>query len=89
MLGGTGYFAGAPVIGLPDESRPGGWRHVQGAASELFSAVPSRSFFPRGFLWDEGFHQVGGAPEEMSLLCCIKPLSLEPIDLECGGVNEV
>ncbi len=51
MLGGLGYFYGAPRIVLPDG------RVVSGQPAALFTAVPSRSFFPRGFLWDEGFHQ--------------------------------
>lgn len=53
MLGGIGYFFGTsdvrdPVTGAATRSWP----------AALFSAVPSRSFFPRGFIWDEGFHQV-------------------------------
>lgn len=60
MLGGIGYFPGHSLVRL-QEWQPGG---RLGEATErlwdaaLYSAVPSRSFFPRGFLWDEGFHQL-------------------------------
>ncbi|CAI2350082.1 unnamed protein product [Caenorhabditis sp. 36 PRJEB53466] len=51
MLGSLGYWYGYNKVqhhGLQQTYGP----HV------LFSAVPSRPFFPRGFLWDEGFHQM-------------------------------
>lgn len=53
-LGGMGYFTGR------SEVRGAGSNGGNGLSFEasLFTAVPSRSFFPRGFLWDEGFHQV-------------------------------
>ena len=70
MLGGLGYFYGAPRIGLPDG------RVVDGAPAALFTAVPSRSFFPRGFLWDEGFHQVRGA---ICMICIGVQLETSPI----------
>ncbi len=52
MLGGMGYFYGASSVRLPSQRVMPAW------PAALFSAVPSRSFFPRGFMWDEGFHQV-------------------------------
>ena len=52
MLGGLGYFYGSSTIKENEKS------HIAHSAEALFSAVPSRSFFPRGFLWDEGFHQL-------------------------------
>lgn len=67
-LGSMGYFVGASRVKLPPgvtpptppSGQPSGmdptiveyWRDA------LFTATPSRSFFPRGFLWDEGFHQL-------------------------------
>ena len=48
MLGGVAFLHGNAVVGGEMTPMP----------HSLFTAVPSRSFFPRGFMWDEGFHQV-------------------------------
>lgn len=53
MLGGMGYFYGQSVVQSVYNEYP-----LLYPVGALFTAVPSRSFFPRGFLWDEGFHQL-------------------------------
>ncbi|XP_076909251.1 mannosyl-oligosaccharide glucosidase GCS1-like [Bidens hawaiensis] len=59
LLGGIGYFYGQSKILYPQPSkhRSDGDSILYWPA-ELYTAVPSRPFFPRGFLWDEGFHQL-------------------------------
>lgn len=52
MMGGIGYWYGSSLVDVGNGTRIELWK------APLLSAVPSRSFFPRGFLWDEGFHHL-------------------------------
>ncbi|KAF5746454.1 mannosyl-oligosaccharide glucosidase GCS1 [Tripterygium wilfordii] len=59
MLGGIGYFYGQSKISQPGKSNVKTHDNfILYWPAELYTAVPSRPFFPRGFLWDEGFHQL-------------------------------
>merc|ERR1712099_94595 len=53
LIGGVGYWYGNQIWQMRPNHPP-----QYTPDMTLLSAVPSRSFFPRGFLWDEGFHQL-------------------------------
>eukprot|EP00760_Papus_ankaliazontas_P017170 PhM_4_TR17053/c0_g1_i1/m.18456/K01228/GCS1; mannosyl-oligosaccharide glucosidase len=52
LVGGVGYWHGDSLVAMKDGSTK------RTASLPLVSAVPCRSKFPRGFMWDEGFHQM-------------------------------
>ncbi|KAJ2646755.1 Processing alpha glucosidase I [Coemansia sp. RSA 1250] len=60
LIGGIGYFHGSSLVS--NEPKPEYGEAELTSEPELtkpyslFAGVPSRPFFPRGFLWDEGFH---------------------------------
>lgn len=73
ILGGVGYFSGDQVVDRSkdsayEEKGENFWDEASAALKknigskegpyELFTTTPSRPFFPRGFYWDEGFHQL-------------------------------
>ena len=60
LLGGIGFYYGKININL-EETKDGKWHKGFRYAVEkkgLLTGSPSRSFFARGFLWDEGFHNI-------------------------------
>lgn len=61
LMGGIGFFQGTSKVNSDANAEKTSLSSADGSVVEqgpyqLFSAVPSRPFFPRGFLWDEGFH---------------------------------
>ena len=86
LVGGIGYFYGDSLVDRSyapeyEEEDEGFWEQAAEAReraqlipdnpTELFSTVPSRAFFPRGFLWDEGFHLIPVMDWDVDLTCVL------------------
>ncbi len=67
LLGSITYFHGEQLVGSPYDQQDVDPTVRASVPHGLLTGVPSRSFFPRGFLWDEGFHQLVASQWDPSL----------------------
>ncbi|SCU92691.1 LAME_0F01068g1_1 [Lachancea meyersii CBS 8951] len=92
LMGGIGYFYGTQMVDRETELDEEHFEKIElNRAGEegplqLFSSVPSRAFFPRGFYWDEGFHLLQMMEYDCDLVLEILQSWFDLIEEETGWV---
>ncbi|SCU84631.1 LAFA_0D11056g1_1 [Lachancea sp. 'fantastica'] len=92
LMGGIGYFYGTQMVDRETELDEEQFEKIELKRAQeegplqLFSSVPSRAFFPRGFYWDEGFHLIQMMEYDCDLVLGILQSWFDLIEDDSGWV---